>query len=219
LIQRPALRGAALLLLLVLAAASARASSPPTGWYPAAGLAWFFPVDSAVRETYSGGLGLTGGTGFAWSRQFGVEMRLAWFRRSGGPDARLAESADGRLTVAPFTAEFIYRDLFARDDSDPPRMRGFVAAGPAVVFSRERFTYRFAGSTVTAEGRRSDPAATLSAGLEGQARSGHLGWRLFFRYLLAGGHREVLRPGGRSDERTSKSAPTQLNIGFELTRR
>lgn len=214
--HRPLLIGTALLLVTMVAPAAHGAPSA-TGWYPAAGPAWVLPLGSSLRDTYTGGLGLAGGIGYAWSRHLGSEVRLGWFRRTGSPDARLAESASSRVNLLPFTAEVVLRGSLARAGDSSTRFGSFIAAGPAVVFSRERFTYRFAGTTATTEGRRSDPAVTMSAGLEGPIGSGHAGWRLVFRYLLAGGHREVLRPGGRSDERGSLAAPTQINLGFELT--
>jgi hypothetical protein len=207
---------------ILLAAASTsitRAAPPPTGWYPAAGPAWFLPTDSAVRNVYAGGPGISGGIGYAWSHRFGTEVRLGWFRRTGTPETRLAESAESRLSVVPFTAEFIFRTPLARAAGGATRLRAFVAAGPALIFSRERFEYRYTGDeqVTSIEGRRSDPAGTCSLGLEGQAGNSALGWRLVLRSILAGGRRKVLRPGGRSDERSSDATPSHASLGFELT--
>jgi hypothetical protein len=211
--------------LLVTAAAlvvtapisAARAAAQPNGWYPAAGPTWFLPTDRAVRHAYAGGPGIAGGIGYAWGDRFGAEVRLGWFRHGGTPEARLAESAESRLTVIPFTAEFLYRTRLASAIDGTERLGAFAAGGPALIFSRERFAYRFAGSTIVAEGRRSDLAGTSSLGLEGGAGSSRLGWRLVLRGILAGGRRKVLRPGGRSDERGSSATPSHASLGFELT--
>lgn len=207
------------LLLAVAMPLSARAGSSPAGWYPAAGPAWFFPTDGAVTDTYASGPGLAGGVGYAWSTRFGAEVRLGWFRRSGAPEPRLAESATSRLSVVPFTAEFLFRMSVARATDGTDRLRAFAAAGPALVFSRERFDYRYTGDdrVSSVEGRRSDPAGTVSLGLEGPAGNSPLGWRLVLRTILAGGHREVLRTGGRSDERAGVATPSHASLGFELT--
>jgi hypothetical protein len=121
--------------------------------------------------------------------------------------------------VAPFTAEFLFRTPAARSTDGTARPRAFVAAGPALIFSRERFEYRYAGDerVTSVEGRRSDPAGTASLGIEGSAGNSPLGWRLVVRAIFAGGHREVLRPGGRSDERSSNATPSHASFGFELT--
>jgi hypothetical protein len=197
----------------------ARAAPRATGWYPSAGPLWLIPTDSAVRHTYTGGPGVAGGIGYAWTRRFGAEVRLGWFRRAGSPDARLAQSAQSRLTVVPFSAEFLFRTPLARTTSGAERLGIFAAAGPALVFSRERFEYRYAGDdrSVSVEGRRSDPAGTASAGFEGSAGNSRFGWRLVLRAILAGGHREVLRDGGRSDERDDAATPSHASLGFELT--
>jgi hypothetical protein len=207
---------------ILLAAASTsmtRAAPPPTGWYPAAGPIWFLPTDSAVRNTYAGGAGVSGGIGYAVNDRFGAEVRMSWFRRTGNPEARLAESAESRLSVTPFTAEFIFRTPVARATGGTRRTRVFVAAGPALIVSRERFEYRYAGDerVTSTQGRRSDPGGTASLGLEGSAGNSRLGWRLVFRAVLTNGHREVLRPGGRSDERGSNATPSHASFGFELT--
>lgn len=209
----------AAILLAAASAAIARAAPPPTGWYPAAGPIWFLPTDSAVRSTYAGGPGISGGLGYARSDHFGAEVRLGWFRRTGTPEARLAESAESRLSVAPFTVEFLFRTRLARMTGSMARTRAFIAAGPALIFSRERFAYRYAGDerSTSIEGRRSDPAGTASLGLEGSAGNSPFGWRLVLRAIIAGGHREVLRPGGRSDERGSSATPSHASLGFELT--
>jgi hypothetical protein len=207
---------------ILVAAASTSitlAAPPPAGWYPAAGPIWFLLTDSAVRSTYAGGPGVSGGIGYAVNDRFGAEVRMGWFRRTGTPEARLAESAKSRLSVTPFTAEFIFRTPVALATGGTGRARAFVAAGPALVFSRERFDYRYAGDepVTSIEGRRSDPGGTASLGLEGSAGNSRLGWRLVFRAVLTGGHREVLRPGGRSDERGSNATPSHASFGFELT--
>ena len=207
---------------IFLAAVSASitcAASLPSGWYPAAGPTWFLPIDNAVRSTYTGGPGISGGIGHAWSDRFGAEVRLGWFRRTGAPEARLAEVAKSRLSVVPCTAEFLFRTPLVRATGGTTRLRAFVAAGPAMIFSRERFEYRYAGDErmTSIEGRRSDPAGTASLGIEGSAGNSRLGWRLILRAIVAGGHREVLRPGGRSDERAGAATPSHVSLGFELT--
>jgi hypothetical protein len=207
----------AAIFLTAASTSSTRAAPSPSGWYPAAGPTWILPTDSAVRSTYSSGPGICGGIGYAWNDRFGAEVRLGWLRRAGTPEARLAESAESRLSLVPFTAEFLFRTPLARATNGAGGLRAFVAAGPALIFSRERFNYRLAGSTTSAEGRRSDPAGTCSLGLEGRAGNSPLGWRLVLRSILAGGRRKVLRPGGRSDERGSHATPSQASLGFELT--
>jgi hypothetical protein len=216
---QPRIFVAVVLLMAAAIPASAGESAPPTGWYPAAGASWFLPLDSAVKNTYSGGPGISGGIGFAWSHRFGAEVRLGWFRRSGDPEPRLAETATSRLSVLPFTAEFIFRTPVVQSGGHSGRLRAFVAAGPALVFSRERFEYRYTGEELatSVDGRRSDPAGTASLGLEGSVGQSSFGWRLVLRTIIASGHREVLRPGGRSDERASVATPSHASLGLELT--
>jgi hypothetical protein len=201
-----------------------KAASPPTGWYPAAGPTWFFPTDRAVRNTYPsglgipGGLGVSGGLGYAVNDRFGAEVRMGWFRRSGTPEARLADAAKSRLTVVPLTAEFLFRMPLAPATGGSGALRAFVAAGPALIFSRERFTYRYTADEpwTALEGRRSDPGGTASLGLEGSAGNSPLGWRLVARAIIAGGHRKVLRAGGRTDERGSNATLSHASVGLEV---
>lgn len=209
----------AVILLATASTSIGKAASKPAGWYPAAGPAWFFPTDHAVRDAYSGGIGIAGGIGYAVNDRFGAEVRMGWFRRTGTPEWSLAEAAESRLSVAPFTAEFLFRTPEVRSTAGSASLRAFVAAGPALVFSRERFTYRYAGDAqeTSVEGRRSDPGGTASVGLEGSTGTSSLGWRLVVRAILASGHREVLREGGRSDERSSRATPSHVSAGIELT--
>ncbi len=214
-----ALLAAAVLLALVAPlgpAAAANARPPRLGWYPALGPAWFFPVDPTVRRIYTAGPGVAGGVGYAWNEHLGAEVRLGWFRRDGIPETGLAETAESRLQLIPFTAEFLWRSPLTGGFAGDARWNAFAAVGPAVVFSREEFEYRLAGSSIRAAGRRSDPAATLSLGLEGCIGETGLGWRLAARGLLASGRRKVLRPGGRSDPRDSAARPSQVSLGLEL---
>jgi hypothetical protein len=200
---------------VILLAMSLSAGAPEghaAGWYPLGGASWYVPLDSGVEEIYGSGPGFDLGLGYAISRRFRAEIALGWFRATGSPRAGLVSSTRGTLTALPFTAEA--RALPASFHLGGRPVAVWLSAGPALVFAHEELRYRAFERTTTLKGRRSDIGGTAAAGFELQERR----WRAVFgaRALLTGGHREVLRAGGRSDERSAAATPSLGSIALEV---
>ena len=196
-----------LLALSILGAlpAGARAAA---GWYPAGGVTWARPMDPGVRELYPGGPGFFAAMGYAWPERLRVEIRMDWFRQSGHPEARLATSADSRLTLTPVSLE-----AHGRIGHGP--LRPYASAGAALVFSEERFTYAMFETRSSVTGKRTDVAGLLGLGLE--TRREGLTVRFGLRSLLTTGHRRVVRATGRTDESTGDRAhPSLFTAGLEF---
>jgi len=197
---------------LALAGAFTPASSAqPTGWYPAVGASWVVPLESSVSDLYGSGPGLAFGGGYAWSPRWRAEVQLGWYRLSGEPEAALAEDTEGELTLLPFHAEV--RMAPARLETAWGLLAPWVGAGPALVFSHETLTYTLFGQTHEETGKRSDFGGTAAAGIE--LRRGRWTVGAQARALLAGGHREVLRANGDTDERDDTATPSHLTFGLE----
>lgn len=178
-----------------------------SGWYPAAGLLWVNPTDSAVAGLYDPGPGLTAAMGYDPQTWFRLELRLDWFRRTARPDPILAESVESRLTWTPFSLEGHFQIM--RRGAAP-----YLLAGPSLVFSEERFRYTLMGNERGSLGRRTDMGAVVGAGIVLQRD--RLKGRVTFRALISHGDREVLRSTGRTDPRSGSASPSHWSVGFEL---
>jgi hypothetical protein len=204
------------LLPLALAAGlagSALAAAGPRA-YPVAAGGWIHPLSTELTDLYSGGLLLSGGLGYLWpdavhgKGDIAVEGRAGWFQTSGHPAARLAESANSKLTEYPVTAE-------ARYIMAGTGLRPFVSAGPALVVVHESFDYSIFGHTTSVEGKRTDWGGVIGAGVEKRAEPVVL--RLSLRALFAGGHRMVVRPSGDSFEESATTGLSSITIGLEVS--
>lgn len=196
---------------------SATASGRVTGWSALVDGAAALPLDDPVRETYGSDPrpGFGGGLRYAWSPRFRAQVRLDWHRASEPLPPGLAASAEGTLTLLPFTTEFQYRPVAVNAGGRP--LTFWFGLGPAVVFSREELEYRLFGETTTLRGRRSDMGGCASTSIElafDRLTAGVTG-----RAVVTGGHRETLRPGGRTDEGEASSTPTHLAIALGLAYR
>lgn len=202
------LGGAVLCALLCLPAPDARAA----GWYPLFGFSWARPLDSGVNSLYGSGPTLHAGLGYRISARLRTEVSLGWHRGTGEPSGGLAKAAEGTFTALPFWIEL--RVVPWRHGMGGSALSPWVAAGPAVVFSREELRYRLFEEVTRLRGRRSDVGGTAAAGVEFRWR----GWQASIcgRAVLTGGHREVLRPGGRVDERARTATPSLGSAGLEV---
>ncbi len=184
-----------------------------SGWYPVVGVTWTEPARSDLRDLYSGGIGLSAALGYGIARGWTAEARGDWFRRSGNPDPGLAESASSQLTMIPATLEGVFHLDTGINSSGRP-VRVFLGAGPAMVYSKEELSFRPFDTTTTVSGHRVDFGAGFTAGLE--FRQSALDVRTALRLLVTGGHRAVVRPDGRTDDRTTGASATLASFGVEI---
>jgi hypothetical protein len=182
-------------------------------WYPFVGADWTLPLASAVRDVYSSGPGAAAGIGFSLPEstipkaELAIEIRGDWFRKVGHPSTLLAQSTDSRITITPFALEV---RLAPRTHGARP----FVAAGGAVIWSREVFHYTMFGETTSLTGTRTNGGAVLAAGVEIPA--GEVNLRLGARGIVSGGHRKVLRTVGDAIDVNQTDAPSSISAVLEV---
>ncbi len=177
------------------------------GWYPAAGLIWATPTDSAVSDLYAPGPGVMAAMGYDLLDLVRLELRLDWFRQTAHPLPQFAEHAESRLVLTPFSLEGHLR--LHRGILTP-----YLLAGPSLVFSKERFRYTLLGRDREALGRRTDLGAVFGGGIE--LRRGRARGRLTLRAMITGGNREILRATGRTDPRSESASASFWTLGFEI---
>ncbi len=192
-------------------------SSPAGGWSASFGPRGALALDDTIREIYGSAPhpGFGGGLRYAWSPRFRAQVMLDWHRTEDALDPGLAASAEGSLTLLPFVTEFQFRPLRARIAAHDVGL--WIGVGPAVVFKRDTIAYTLFDETTTLRGRRSDVGG--SGSLESEIAFGRLSISATGRIVLTGGHREILRPTGRSDEGKARSTPTHVSLGLGLSYR
>jgi hypothetical protein len=203
---RAPLTCAVIVVLLALSAPLAQGREDG-GWYPAAGIGYLRPMDSRVRDLYSGGPSFFGAVGYAWPQRMRVEVRMDWYRQSSHPPNPLAAVSNSQLTLTPVSVELHL-------GTGHGTWRPFVLAGPGLIFSEEKFTYGLFRPAGSAIGRRTDVMGTFGGGVEMWRQR----WvvRALARALITSGTADVLRATGRSDERTDTASPSAITAGLEF---